>query len=174
MKPKLTKSSVIRQKKLSNCLSMISLMLTRIIVHPHNCSSERTNFHLSTERNVCRSHIRIVAAYLSLLSMAVPSTTSAADLVGRTVGSLSCTQTGGAMYTIPIELKDGYSSFTPELALVYNSQSGNGIMGIVSQGILKSQEIFFSWIHFSVGGKKTIIMLRDLLIITLLKIIITL
>lgn len=105
-------------------------MLTRIIVHPHNCSSERTNFHLSTERNVCRSHIRIVAAYLSLLSMAVPSTTSAADLVGRTVGSLSCTQTGGAMYTIPIELKDGYSSFTPELALVYNSQSGNGIMGI--------------------------------------------
>lgn len=99
-------------------------------MHPHNCSSERTNFHLSTERNVCRSHIRIVAAYLSLLSMAVPSTTSAADLVGRTVGSLSCTQTGGAMYTIPIELKDGYSSFTPELALVYNSQSGNGIMGI--------------------------------------------
>ncbi len=53
----------------------------------------------------------------------------AQDYVGTTMGGLSTSPTGGATYTIPLQLRDGYSSFTPQISLVYDSQSGNGIAG---------------------------------------------
>ena len=53
----------------------------------------------------------------------------AQDYVGTTAGVLSASPTGAATYTIPLQLRDGYSGFTPQISLVYNSQSGNGIAG---------------------------------------------
>lgn len=53
----------------------------------------------------------------------------AQDYVGTTAGVFSTSPTGAATYTIPLQLRDGYSAFTPQISLVYNSQSGNGIAG---------------------------------------------
>lgn len=48
---------------------------------------------------------------------------------GETTGSLSVSLTGSANYTVPIVVPAGINGVTPEVALSYNSQSGNGIAG---------------------------------------------
>jgi len=37
--------------------------------------------------------------------------------------------TGAMTYEVPLEIPPGINGFQPEIALVYNSQSGNGING---------------------------------------------
>ena len=49
--------------------------------------------------------------------------------VGALGGSLDVGVMGGASYTIPIELPEGINGMTPELAITYNSQGGNGLLG---------------------------------------------
>ena len=51
-------------------------------------------------------------------------------VVGTLPGHLSVSPTGAAIYTIPIDLPPGIGGMTPQLNLVYNSQAGNGIMGL--------------------------------------------
>ncbi len=45
-------------------------------------------------------------------------------------GSLSVSATGGASYTVPIEIPQGVRGMHPKLALAYNSQSGMGVAGL--------------------------------------------
>jgi len=47
----------------------------------------------------------------------------------ETEGNLSVSLTGGAQYDIPIMVPPGIKDIVPEVALTYNSQSGNGIAG---------------------------------------------
>lgn len=54
---------------------------------------------------------------------------SAHDIIGTTEGAFSVSQIGGATYNIPIQVRDGYSNFTPQLSLSYDSTRGNGIAG---------------------------------------------
>lgn len=50
--------------------------------------------------------------------------------VGFTPGSHSVTPTGAAAYDIPIQLPPGTAGIAPSLSISYNSQSGNGLLGM--------------------------------------------
>ena len=52
------------------------------------------------------------------------------NIVGAVEGSLSVSQSGAAAYTIPISVPPGTAGVVPQLSLDYNSQSGNGLLGI--------------------------------------------
>ena len=50
-------------------------------------------------------------------------------LVGALGGSVDVSTMGGAVYSIPLPLPSGIQDVAPNLAVVYNSQSGNGLLG---------------------------------------------
>src|SRR3989339_342968 len=49
--------------------------------------------------------------------------------VGTIQGNGNVTATGGASYNLAIEVPSGINNLSPNLSIVYNSQSGNGICG---------------------------------------------
>ncbi len=49
--------------------------------------------------------------------------------VGGISGSLSVSESGASIYTIPISVPPGLPGMEPNISIVYNSQSGNGICG---------------------------------------------
>src|SRR3954463_11195667 len=61
----------------------------------------------------------------------VPSVLQAQTTVaGSTPGSFRVTESGAAEYRIPIQVPPGIAGVEPKLALVYNSQAGNGPLGV--------------------------------------------
>jgi RHS repeat-associated protein len=59
-----------------------------------------------------------------------PSLAAQTVVVGSTEGVFNVSDLGGAGYTIPLKVPKGIGSMQPSLVLTYNSQAGNGIMGM--------------------------------------------
>lgn len=53
-----------------------------------------------------------------------------ADAIGTLAGTFSVDASGAATYEVPIEVPPGIKGLAPQLALTYNSQRGNGILGM--------------------------------------------
>jgi hypothetical protein len=71
--------------------------------------------------------MRIVLLLLSFVSLPAFAQTTVA---GSTPGSFRVTEGGAAEYRIPIRVPPGIAGMEPRLALVYNSQAGNDLLGM--------------------------------------------
>jgi len=59
-----------------------------------------------------------------------PANNNFGGVVGTLPGNLMVSPTGAAVYNIPIDVPPGVAGMTPQLGLTYNSQGGNGLLGI--------------------------------------------
>lgn len=57
--------------------------------------------------------------------------TATSTPVGTIAGEFSVNGNGGATYVVPIEVLPGINGVQPNLSVVYNSQSQNGLLGVV-------------------------------------------
>ena len=70
------------------------------------------------------------APYVAPDSLVTAAEIKATDATGTIAGAFRVTESGAASYRIPIYATPGTAGVTPELALAYNSQGGNGIAGL--------------------------------------------
>jgi hypothetical protein len=69
------------------------------------------------------------ALVLAMLFVSLP-VLGQTTVAGSTPGSFRVTESGAAEYRIPIRVPPGIAGMEPRLALGYNSQAGNGLLGV--------------------------------------------
>ncbi len=78
-----------------------------------------------------KKYVILLSINLFLLAnlFAQERSSNSSSEVGETPSNLSVSLTGAATYTVPIKIPQGINGVKPQIALVYNSQSGNGTVG---------------------------------------------
>ncbi|QLG44895.1 putative toxin [Costertonia aggregata] len=66
---------------------------------------------------------------LSDMMSSAASTSTGVTGISETVGELSVSPTGAAVYSVPIKVPPGINGVVPTIAISYNSQAGNGLAG---------------------------------------------
>ena len=61
--------------------------------------------------------------------LADPDPFLSVDPAGPIAGAFDVSATGGAVYSIPVDIPQGIGGMQPSLAIVYDSQSCNGMLG---------------------------------------------
>ncbi|MCI0506525.1 MAG: hypothetical protein L0Z73_10500, partial [Gammaproteobacteria bacterium] len=76
-----------------------------------------------------KSFTALLLAFVSPIALA-NVTNANGEVVGMVDGQFQVTPGGAATYTIPLKIPKGIGEVQPDLALIYNSQSGNGMLGM--------------------------------------------
>ena len=71
----------------------------------------------------------ICAVFSSAVLATVPETDLVSDRVGSTAGVFRVDESGQVTYSVPLAVAPGTAGVTPEMALNYSSQGGDGVMG---------------------------------------------
>lgn len=58
-----------------------------------------------------------------------PPSSDQSGVVGALLGELQVNDIGAAVYSVPIMMPKGLGDMTPEIAVTYNNQAGNGLLG---------------------------------------------
>ncbi len=74
--------------------------------------------------------IRFISTVVFYSSLSFFLSAHGDTLVGSIPGQFSVGSSGAAEYSIPIELPPGTAGVQPQLSLNYNSQGGNGLLGV--------------------------------------------
>jgi hypothetical protein len=77
--------------------------------------------------SICAS--LLICACLSAICQSAQKSGEEGYEPGTLNGTLSVSESGAAIYTIPLDLPPGSAGMTPGLGLVYNSQQGGNVLG---------------------------------------------